>query len=514
MKKTMKFSLNALVEGTNRRAILSASMLSVSIVLLFGGCAVGPDFKTPDSLVSDSYLYSDTSFGEQAKTQSSEGTAGASQKLVLAQDIPAQWWEIFRSKELDELIRLALENNPDLASAQAALRQAQEDYTAISGDKFYPNVAASFTPERDRLSSAATQGAGGSLYNLFNASVNVSYTLDAFGGGRRAVEDLGAEVDYQRFQVEASYLTLVSNLVTAAINEASLRAQLEAQKEILQAQSKQLEVIESRFITGAISKVDVLNQRSFVAQTRAAIPALEKALQHNRHQLAVYTGRLPGDIKLPTFELDSLELPEELPVSIPSALVRQRPDIRASEALLHRASAQVGVATANLYPQITLTGTYGSAASTMGTLFTSPETMWRLVGGITQPIFNGGALSAKRRAALALYDQRNAGYRSTVLSAFKNVADTLRALEFDAQTLKEQVEVTAVAKQSLDLATLQFGFGAINSLTLLDVKRTYQKARIDLVIARANRYADTAALFQSLGGGWWNRGQMTEVRLQ
>lgn len=511
MKKMMEFPLQSLVQRTSRR-----TMLSTSVALILGGCAVGPDFKTPGSLASDFYSYSEVPVEEktqrsEGKTQRSEGKTGASQKLVLAQDIPAQWWEIFHSKELDELIRSALANSPNLASAQAALRQAQENYNALSGGTLYPNVSASFVPERDKISAASTQGSAGTLFNLYNASVSVSYTIDAFGGNRRAVEDLGAEVEYQRFQVEAAYLTLISNLVTTAIKEASLRAQIEAQNEILRAQVKQLEVIESRFISGAISKVDVLNQRSFVAQTRATIPSLEKTLQQTRHQLAVYAGRLPGDINLPTFELDSLDLPKELPVSIPSALVRQRPDIRASEALLHRASAQLGVATANQYPKITLTGTYGSTASTMGTLFSGPAEMWRLAGGITQPIFNGGELSAKRRAAVAYYDQQDAKYRSTVLGAFQNVADTLQALEFDARTLKEQVEAAKVAKQTLDLANLQFGFGAINSLTLLDVKRTYQKARIDLVIARATRYADTAALFQSLGGGWWNRSELKDI---
>jgi len=489
---------------------LIKSVLCISISLAITGCAVGPDFKSP-KLTVKSNSYTEHSVAEQ--TVSSEGKAGAAQKLMSGQDIPAQWWEIFHSKELDALIRSALENSPNLASAQAALRRAQENYQALSGSSFFPNVSANFIPERDK-SSAVVSPPGGSLYNLFNASVSVAYTIDAFGANRRAVEDLAAEIEYQRFQVEAAYLTLTSNLVTTAIKEASLRAQIAAQKEILLAQIKALEVIESRFIAGAISKVDVGNQRSFVAQTRAALPPLEKALQQARHQLAVYAGRFPSESNLPVFDLDSLHLPEELPVSIPSALVRQRPDIRASEALLHRASAQLGVATANQYPQITLTGTYGSSASTMGTLFTSPAEMWRLAGSITQPIFNAGSLSAKRRAAVALYDQQDATYRSTVLSAFQNVADSLQALEFDALTLKEQVEVVGVAKRNLDLANLQFGFGAINALTLLDVKRTYQKALIDLVIARAARYADTVALFQSLGGGWWNRPELKDISVK
>jgi NodT family efflux transporter outer membrane factor (OMF) lipoprotein len=510
VRKKMKFSLKANIQRAKRSTIIAESIFAA---LALSACAAGPDFKSPEPIVtSESYYYSEKPVVEQ--TVSAEGKAGVAQKLVIGQDIPAQWWELFRSKELDELIRSALANSPDLASAQAALRVAQENYRAISGSTFFPNVSANFTPERDKSSSAVTPNPGGALFNLFNASVTVSYTVDAFGANRRAVEDLEAEVENQRFLVEATYLTLISNLVTTAIKEASLREQLEAQNEILLAQERQLEIVESRFITGAISKVDVLTQQGFVAQTRAALPPLEKALQQTRHQLAVYAGRLPNGSELPVFDLDALNLPEELPVSIPSALVRQRPDIRASEALLHRASAQLGVATANQYPQITLTGTYGSTALGMGGLFTSPAEMWRVAGSITQPIFSGGALSAKRRAAAAFYDQQEAKYRSTVLNAFQNVADSLQALEFDAKTLKQQVEVVAVAKKNLELANLQFGFGAINSMTLLDVKRTYQTARINLALAQAARYADTVALFQSLGGGWWNRPELKDISIK
>jgi NodT family efflux transporter outer membrane factor (OMF) lipoprotein len=490
------------------------SIVSIFVgVALLNGCAVGPDFKIPEPIVrSESYSYSEKSAVEQ--TTSSDVKAGAGQKLVVAQDIPAQWWSIFHSVELDTLIRSALAKSPDLASAQAALRRAQESYKAFSGATFYPNANVNFTPERNKVSSITAQRAEGTLFNLFNASVNVSYTIDAFGASRRTAEDLEAEIEYQRFQMEAAYLTLTSNLVITAIKEASLRAQIEAQREILLAQSKQLDVVETRFVSGAIAKVDVLNQRSFVAQTRAALPPLEKALQQTRHQLAVYAGRLPSEPNLPTFELDSLHLPKELPVSIPSALVRQRPDIRASEALLHRASAQLGVATANQYPQITITGTVGSAALAAGDLFSGSAQMWRLAGSITQPLFDAGSLSAKRRAAVAYYDQQDANYRSTVLAAFQNVADTLQALELDAKTLKEQLNVVAIAQQGLDLANLQFGFGSINSLTLLDVKRTYQNARINLVLAQAARYSDTVALFQSLGGGWWNRSELKDISVK
>ena len=352
---------------------------------------------------------------------------------------------------------------------------------------------------------------GGTILNLYNASVNVSYSVDVFGANKRGLESLQAGVEYQRFQVEATYLTLTSNVVTTAIREASFRAQLKATQEILDAQTAQLAVIEKQFSVGAIPKASLLSQRNLVAQTRASVPALQKSLDQIRNQLAVLAGKLPGDADLPEFHLETLQLPQELPVSVPSALVRQRPDIRAVESLLHQASAEVGVATANQYPQFSLTGSYGYTSPDSSKLFTNNMSFWSLGGGLVAPIFNAGALSAKRRASEAAYDQAAAQYRSTVLSAFQNVADTLRALELDAQTLKQQADVESLAKDTLELTTKQYKLGGVSSLALLDAKRTYQTARINLVQAQANRYADTAALFQAMGGGWWNRPELEDI---
>lgn len=494
------------------------TLLGLSIGLALSGCALGPDFKAPEAPAQtktnpvDAYSYTAKPLDKQ--TEASDGTAGVSQKLVVAQDIPAQWWQVFHSDELDALIRSALAQSPDLASAQAALRIAKENYSAFSDNALFPNVTANLGVDRERASAVSTFVPGGELFTLYNASVNVSYTLDVFGANKRAIESMQATVDYQRFLTEAAYLTLTSNLVTTAIKEASLRAQIEATGEILEFQDKQLEVIERQLQVGAIPKASVLAQRTLVAQTRANLPGLEKSLQQTRNQLAVYAGRLPSDPGLPEFHLESLQLPEQLPVSIPSALVRQRPDIRANEALLHSASAQVGVATANQYPQFSLTASYGSSSPSSNGLLQKQWSFWSLAGGITQPIFDAGALSAKKRAAVAAYDQADAQYRSTVLSAFQSVADSLQALDFDAKTLKQQVEVEADAKQTLDLTTKQYQLGAVTSLALLDAKRTYQTARISLVQAQAARYADTAALFQSLGGGWWNRTELKDISVK
>jgi len=478
--------------------------------LLLAGCAaVGPDFKSPAApAVPDSAGYTPAPMPQQ--TVAADTASGAAQRFSPGQDIPAQWWTVFRSEPLDQLIRASLERSPTLASAQAALRQAQEVFNAQAGTLLYPNVNGQLGATRE----SATPGSGippGTVFNLYNASVNVSYTLDVFGASRRALENLRAAIDFQRYQVEATYLALTANLATTAIREASLRAQLQAARDIVDSQERQLAIIEKQLAVGAIARSIVLTQRTQVAQTRALLPPLEKALAQTRHQLSVYAGRLPSEAGLPEFRLESLRLPEDLPVSLPSSLVRQRPDIQASEALLHEASAQIGVATANLYPQITLSGALGSAALRPGNLFGAGTGFWSVAAALAQPIFNGGALTARRRAAIAAYDQAAAQYQSTVLTAFQNVADALRALDYDASALKAQADAESLARESLDLATRQFQLGAVSYLGLLDAQRTYQQARVSLVQAQAARFADTAALFQALGGGWWNREPLTDI---
>lgn len=482
--------------------------IAVAIVLALGGCAVGPDFRSP-AAPADITSYTPEALPKQ--TARAAGPDGASQRFVSGQDIPAQWWSLFHSAALDQLIKNALEHSPSMAAAQAALREAQESYKAQSGSLLYPNVNGQLGAGRERVSAVSSGVPGGSVFNLVNASVNVSYTFDVFGASRRALEGLQAAVDYQRYLGEASYLSLTANLVTTAIKEVSLRGQLAATREVLAAQQEQLAIIEKQFVLGAIPRTTLLAQRSQVALTLSALPALEKSLALTRHQLSVYAGKLPGEAGMAEFQLDSLQLPTDLPVSLPSALLRQRPDIRASESLLHAASAQVGVATANQYPQITLSGGFGSAANRTAELFGSGAGLWSLAAGLTQPIFNGGALSAKRRAAIAAFDQAEAQYRATVLSAFQNVADCLRALDADAATLKAQAELEAVARETLDLSTRQYRLGAVSHLTLLDAQRSYQQAHVGLVQARAARYADTAALFQALGGGWWNRPSLADA---
>ncbi len=343
-------------------------------------------------------------------------------------------------------------------------------------------------------------------FSLYNASVGVTYSLDLTGGARRELESLRSQVDYERFLVEGAYLTITSNMITTAMGEAALRGQINATREIIETEEKQLDLVERQFQLGAVSKTDVLAQRAQLAQTRATLPPLEKALSQTRHLLAVLAGKLPSEAgTLPEFNLSDFELPQEVPVSLPSSLVRQRPDIRASESLMHAASAQIGVATAALLPQINLSGSYGSQAIRSGSLFSSGTGVWSLGAGLLQPLFHGGELTAKRRAAVAAYDAAEAEYRTTVLQSFQNVADVLRALEMDARALKARAEAEASARELFDMAQKQFQLGAVNYLSLLNAQRQEREARIGLVQAQALRFSDTAALFQALGGGWWNR---------
>jgi len=467
-------------------------------------CAVGPNFHAPAA--PSTTVYTPTALPPE--TASSPGPGGISQRFAPGQDIPAQWWTLLHSAQLDELIRQALADNPTLDAAQATLRQARENLRAVVGSALFPSVDAEVSASRQKISGAEFGESSTTFpaFTLYNASVNVQYALDLFGGARRELEALSSQVDYERFQLEGAYLTITSNIVTAAVEEALQRAQIRATREIIADQEKQLEVVDRQFQLGAVARPDVLAQRAQLAQIQATLPALEKALAQTRHQLAVLAGKLPSDAaSLPEFNLEGLQLPQDLPVSLPSSLVRQRPDIRASEALLHAASAQIGVATAAMYPQITLSGSFGGESTTTGNLFSSGAEIWSLTGGLLQPLFHGGELSAKRRAAMAAYDQADAQYRATVLLAFQNVADVLRALEADAQTLKAQSNAEAAAAETFDVTQKQFQLGAVNYLSLLNAERQHQEARISLVAAQAARFADTAALFQALGGGWWNR---------
>jgi NodT family efflux transporter outer membrane factor (OMF) lipoprotein len=438
------------------------------------------------------------------ETASADIQGGDAQRFLEEVDVPGQWWTAFNSEPLNQLVQMALAGNPNLEAAQASLRQARENYIAARGDIF-PQVNGEADVSRQKSATS------GQTFDLFTASVRVSYFVDAFGSLRRTLEAAAAAEENTRFELEATYLSLISNVLITAIQQASLRGQIQANLDIIAAQSQQLDLLNQQFELGAVARGDVLAQQSQLAQSQANNPRLQLSLEQSRNQLAILLGRFPADAQIPVIELVDLALPTDLPLSVPSKLVEQRPDIRASEAALHQASARIGVAEANLLPQINLTGSLTAAGNRFSDFVTLANGAGAsIAAGLTQPIFRGGTLRAQRRAAIAFYDQSAALYRSTVLSAFQDVADVLAALQRDAETLQVQLYAEQTAQQSLEITTERFQAGAIAYLNLLDAQRVFQQARILRVIAQANRYSDTVALFTALGGGWWNRTDVPE----
>ena len=495
------------VRGTSRIARL-ACLAGTALASLLTACAVGPNYKAPPAPKTPGFVAPDAL---PAVTASAPGDGGDAQHFVEDLDIPGQWWTLFQSPTLNALIERGLANSPTLASAQASLRQAKETVAAERGS-FFPSLSGAVQATRQSQPGAALglPQIGSLTYTLDSATLNVSYTLDAFGGVRRQVEALGAQAEYEQFSLEAAYLTLTANIVTAAINEASLRAQIDANEKIAAAQQRQLDITQRRMTAGGASRADVLQQQSTLQTTLAALPTLRGQLAQQRNLLAAYVGDLPADYAGPEFTLDSLHLPSDLPVSLPSKFVEQRPDVREYAALLHESTAQIGVATANMLPQITLTGSYGSEAASFGSLFATGTNIWSIAGSLTQPLFKGGQLLHQRRAAVAAAQAAEANYRSTVITAFENVSDTLHALHADAEALAAQDLAERTAAESLKLVQAQYQSGGASYLQVLTSEQSYQNAEVALVKARAQRYADSAALFQALGGGWWNRSDVAD----
>jgi NodT family efflux transporter outer membrane factor (OMF) lipoprotein len=474
--------------------------VALAAVALLSGCAVGPDFHRPTPPAIDGYISQPVT----ATSSTANVAGGEEQKFIKGMDIPQQWWTMFKSPPLNALIEKSLKANPTIDAAKAALRQARENVYAQVG-YYYPTVQAGYSASRAKDSNtiAPVLSSGQEPYNLHTAQVSVGYAPDVFGSNRRLVESLTAQADFQRFQLEATYITLTSNVVAAAIQEASLRSQISATLSIVKIETEMLDQLRRQFELGYVAGLDVAAQEAALAQVQQTLPPLQNQLSQIRDLLAALAGRFPNEEMDEKFEFAALSLPQELPVSLPSRLVDQRPDVRAAEEQLHAASAQVGVAVAAMLPNITLSADLGSTATEISKLF-GGNSFWSLAGDIAQTAFDGGTLLHRKRAAEAGLDQAKAQYRSTVIAAFQNVADTLHALQSDADTLKAAAAFEQASKRSLDLARRQFELGYVNYLSLLSAEQTYQQAVINLVQARANRFADTAALFMALGGGWWN----------
>ncbi|MBO4968080.1 efflux transporter outer membrane subunit [Pseudomonas bubulae] len=470
------------------------------LFIALAGCTLGPDFVRPE--VAADAGYSTHNLTTTARADIDAG--GAAQRLIAGMDIPGQWWTLFRSPELNALVEEALRANPDISAAQAALRQANEQ-VYVDQASLFPVLNGNLSKTRQKVSGTTSGTASSPILTLSSASLSVSYAPDVFGGTRRQIESSTAQAEYQRFQLEATYLTLSTNVVNTAVSLASLRDQIAATGQIIQLQSDQLDLLQAQRRLGAIADTDVLTQQTALAQTRATLAPLQKQLAQTRNQLMAYLGRFPNQDKGERFNLASLHLPQELPVSLPSAIVEQRPDVRSAQAQLHEASANIGVAVANQLPQFSITGSLGSTVASGSTLFSAGSGVWSLAGAIAQPLFDAGALEHRKRAAVAAYDQSAAQYRGTVLAAFQDVANVLRALEADAEALKQQVAAEQSAQASLALVQAQYRLGAVAYINLLTAQQTYQNTVLSRVQAQAVRYSDTAALFQALGGGWWNR---------
>jgi len=469
--------------------------------LLLAACAVGPNYHRPALPASASY-------GAEATSPPVAPPVGADSdqpRLVSGMDIPAQWWGVFHSADLDALVARALTDSPTIKAAQAALRSAREQVTAQRGF-YYPSVSASVQPSHQNFAktlSSQTQS-GADIYDLTTTQVSVSYAPDLFGANARAVESLAAQRDQQRFELEAARLTLASNVVLAAVQDALLRAQIEQTRAIILDQQQTFESYERQHQLGQASNSDLATQRSLLAQTQAALPPLEKQFRINRDLLSALLGRTPGEPLDVRFDLKSLSLPEPLPLSLPAQLVEHRPDVRIAEAQLHAASAQVGVAEAARWPSLQIEANAGSAALRLAPQFNTVSNFWSVAATLTQPIFEGGTLLHRQRAAEAAYDQAAQQYQATVVGAFQNTADVLHALWTDADALRADEAAAEAADASLDIARRQLGLGDLSRLAVLSAEQTDAQARLALLQARANRYADAAALFQALGGGWWN----------
>ena len=481
---------------------IASGLIAILAFLVTIGCAVGPNFKRPAAPNVPGY----TPSLPTTTSSSPNVTGGEAQTFAQARDIPGDWWTLFHSKPLNGLIERSLKNNPDLKSAQAALLVAHENVLAQRG-AYYPSVSGSFSATRAKTSNELSPVPNASVfqYSLFTPEVSVSFVPDVFGLNRRTVESLRAQQEQARYVVAATNVTLSSNVVAAAIQEASLRAQIDATNELIKINTNMLDVLRKQFEKGYVGRLDVAAQEAQLAQVAATLPPLLKQLAQQRDLLAVLSGGFPNEDLVEKFELSSLQLPQELPLNLPSKLVEQRPDVLQAEENLHSASALIGVARANRLPSFNLTGDIGSMALAFGNIFKAGNGFRDVTGSVTQPIFQGGTLMHKERAARAAYVQADEQYRSTVLTAFQNVADTLHALEQDADGLKAAVAARDAAKVTLDLTTRQMQAGYVSYLALLSAEQAYQQAVINLVQAQSNRYADTAALFQALGGGWWNR---------
>jgi NodT family efflux transporter outer membrane factor (OMF) lipoprotein len=479
------------------------SVAALILTVVVAGCTVGPDFRPPHAPATARY----TTPEEGNVLAADAGATVPRQTVVLGDKVTSDWWTLFRSPALDRLVKQSIADSPTLHAAKARLVAARDTVTATTG-ALYPQIGFGASATRERV-SAATFGLHPDAvplppnFNLFQIGPTVSYALDLFGGTRRQIEQAAALADVQRDALDAAYLALTGNAVIDAVDVATIRAQQKAVNDTLDIDRQNLALVQRERQAGSVPDSDVVTAESQLAADETQLPGLDQQLSVARHALAVLLGRAPGDWLPPDFDLAALTLPRQLPVSLPSELVHQRPDIQAAEARLHAASAQIGIATAQLYPSITLSGGVGAAGLDGGHLFDPAGLVWSIAAGLTQPIFDGGTRLAERRAALALFRAAAADYQQTVLQAFGQVADVLQALTHDADLLAAQQHALNLASEAVRLQRANYANGGTGILALLDAQRQYQQARLGYVRAEAQRYQDTIQLLVAMGGGWW-----------
>ena len=475
-------------------------VLCIACLLASAGCAVGPDFVRPPPPAFDRYT-----LGVQPHT--TVIAEGQAQHFKVGESIAADWWRLFKSPKLDAAIKEAVANNPNLQAAQASLRQSQAALQAGYGI-FYPQADLGANFSRQKFSSARFGGTTSSIFNLYTLTATVSYTLDVFGGERRTVENLAAQTDFQRYTVLATYLTLSGNIVNAMIARAAYDAQIQATEQLIAIEQEQIQITETQTRAGIVPYVNWINLKTQLAALEATLPPLEQKRSQIDHLLATLTGHSPGELSTTSaVELDDLTLPVDLPVTLPSVLVHQRPDILAAEAQVHAFSANIGVATAALFPSFTLSGNVGQISKNLGDLLLKSSNFWLWGANLAQPLFHGGTLWANRKAAIEAHQQSLANYRQVVLGALQQVADSLRALEHDAEALRAQAQELDSAEEALHLVEVNFQAGLVNYLQILLADVQYHQAKIGYLQALAQRLQDTSALLVALGGGWWNAGE-------
>jgi NodT family efflux transporter outer membrane factor (OMF) lipoprotein len=472
--------------------------LLAATATLLAGCAIGPEFRRPAAPATEHY----TADAQPAATVAAAGEAGAAQRFVSGAELPGRWWESFQCGALNAVVADALTHSPSARQARARLREAQADLAAQNGATLYPSVDAQLGATREKVNPAALGFMNippVPAFNLHNVQVNVSYTLDLVGANRRMLEGARAQTEYQAYETEAAELTLAANVVAAAIRQADLATQVDYTQQIIAAESRQLTISEERYEAGGIALEDLDVQRSQLEQLRATLPMLAAQRREVDHLLAVYSGQPPAAVAIARFRLSDLHLPTEVPLTLPAELVRRRPDVRASEALWHEASANVGVATANLFPHLTVSGYAGSQRSQTSQLVDGTN-VWSIGATLLQPIFHGGELRAKKRSAVAAYDAAAEGYEETVLESLQQVADSLRVLEADALALKSRSLAAEQSTASHAIAQQRFDIGGISEFSLLDAERQDLQTGLDRSHAEALRFADTAALMHALNG--------------